>query len=191
MNRNQPIIPTIDNTNPRPGDEINYTVNYQNIGTASITSLNLQMLLPPEVYYLSSNPNNPTIYGNNLIFSLGTLKANNQGIVTVKVRVRNNVPAGISLNFPATLSYINPAGQPQSVNANVSAQIWSNPKSVNENSTVSLGALAFLFGGNFLPDTLIGWLLLILIITLLILAIRKAYYGSKPVVVSASKNTKK
>jgi len=189
MNRNQPIIPTIDNTNPRPGDEINYTVNYQNIGTASITNLNLRMFLPPEVDYLSSTPNNPTIVGNNIIFNLGTLRANRRGTVTVKVRVRNNIPAGINLNFPATLSYINPSGQPQSVNANVSAQIWKGTS--NKNNTNSLGALAFLFGGNFLPDTLLGWLLLILILTLLILAIRKAYDRPKAILAPVSKNTKK
>jgi len=192
INRNQPIVPTIDNTRPKPGDEITYTVNYQNIGTGSITKLTLQLILPQEVSYIFSNPSNPTIFSNLLIFNLGTLKANRQGTVTARVRILNNIPVGTNLNFPATLSYINPGGQPQSVNANVSAQIWSGDEPVNINNNItSLGALAFLFGGNsFFPNTLLGWLLLILIITLLILAIRKAYYGPREVVIPVAENTK-
>ena len=166
VDRNQPIVPTIDNTKPRPGDEINYTVSYQNIGTGSITNLNLQINLPFEVDYLSSNPSNPNISGNTLIFNLGTLKANGQGIVTIRTRVRDNIPAGTNLNFPATLSYTDPGGQNQSVNANVSAQVLSETSNV---ITIPLGANVF--GTGFLPTNLFGWLfLLILILVLVFLA---------------------
>jgi len=179
VDRNQPIVPTIDNTRPKPGDEINYTVSYQNIGTGAITNLTLRMDLPYEVDYMFSNPSNPTRSGNTLIFNLGTLKANGEGVVTVRVRVRDNIPAGTSLNFPAILSYVDPSGFPQSVTANVSAQVWSEPTiTPTEKETVQLGALAFLFGSDgFLPNSLLGWLLLILLIVLLVLAARKAYHG--------------
>ncbi len=176
VDRNQPIVPTIDNTRPRPGDEINYTVNYQNIGTGAITGLTLRMNLPYEVDYMFSNPSNPTRSGNTLIFNLGTLKANGQGTVTVRVRVRENIPAGTNLNFPATLSYVDPSGQPQSVNANVSAQVWSDP--IKENIVpvvVPLGANVF--GAGFLPANLFGWLiLLVLVLALALLA--KYLFGS-------------
>jgi uncharacterized repeat protein (TIGR01451 family) len=165
VNRNQPIVPTIDNTRPHPGDEINYTLNYQNVGNASVTNLSLQIVLPGEVDYISSTPNNPSIFGNTLIFKLGTLKANDQGAVTVKVRVEDNAVPGTTLDFPATLSYINPSGQPQSVSANVSAQVWSPA----DNGT-SLGA--FVFGAGFLPGSVFGWLLLIVLVLLLILLVR-------------------
>ena len=173
IDRNQPIVPTIDNTRPRPGDEINYTVNYQNIGTGSITGLALRMNLPYEVDYMFSTPNNPVISGNTLVFNLGTLKANGKGTVTVRVRVRENIPAGTNLNFPATLSYIDPSGQPQSVNANVSAQVWSDPARVDEK--VSLGANVF--GAGFLPTNLFGWLMLLILILLLVL-LAKYLFGS-------------
>jgi hypothetical protein len=119
--------------------------------------------LPYEVDYLSSNPNNPTISGNTLIFNLGTLKANGKGTVTVRTRVRDNIPAGTNLNFPATLNYTDPSGQNQSVSANVSAQVWSNPE--NE-IVVPLGANAFWAG--FLPTNLFGWLLLLILILILV-----------------------
>jgi len=166
IDRNQPIVPTIDNTRPHPGDEINYTVTYQNIGNASITGLTLRLDLPYEVDYMFSNPSNPTRSGNTLIFSLGTLRANAQGTVTVRVRVRENIPAGTYLNFPAVLSYVDPAGNMQSVNANVSAQVWSAPIVEVQEEVVKLGAGAFWAG--FFPTNIFGWLLLILLILLLI-----------------------
>lgn len=164
INRNQPIVPTIDNTRPRPGDEINYTVSYQNIGTGSITNLSLRIDLPLEIDYISSSPNNPTIYGNTLVFNLGTLKANGEGVITIKTRVRENVSEGTNLNFPATLSYIDPSGQPQSVNANVSAQVFRE----TEDGVIVLPLGANVFGAGFLPTNLFGWLFLLAIILVLI-----------------------
>ncbi len=167
IDRNQPIVPTLDNTKPRPGDEINLTVNYQNIGTGSITNLVLQLNLPPEVVYISSNPGNPNIYGNNVIFNLGTLRANGQGTVVTRVRVLDNIAPGTVLNFPATLSYVDPTGAPQSVSANVTAQIINDD--VNK-TTNNLGASVF--GTGFFPSGIFGWLLLIILILLLVLLVR-------------------
>jgi uncharacterized repeat protein (TIGR01451 family) len=189
IDRNQPIVPTIDNTNPRPGDEINYTVSYQNIGTGSITNLVLQMNLPYEVDYISSNPSNPIFNGNSLTFNLGTLKANGQGTVTVRVRVRDNIPAGTSLNFPATLSYTDPSGRPQSVSANVTAQVWTEPTST-EDKNVSLGANVF--GAGFFPTNIFGWLLLIILALLLIAVIAyllRYIFGYQPLLKKTTTTT--
>ena len=166
VDRNQPIVPTIDNSRPRPGDEINYTINYQNIGTGSISGLTLRLDLPQEVNYMFSNPNNPTISGNTLIFNLGTMKANTQGVITVRVKVKDNISDGTYLNFPATLSYINPSGQVESVNANVSAQV------IREGDNSLSGAS--ILGANFLPGSLLGWLLVIIFILFLALLIQRS-----------------
>ena len=189
VDRNQPIIPTIDNSKPHPGDEINYTVNYQNVGNASISSLSLRIILPFEVDYISSNPNNPNVSSNVLTFNLGTLRANGQGIVTVRVRVRDNIPAGTNLNFPATLSYVNPSGQTQSVNANVSAQVWSADTTTNNtNIFSSLGANVFGAGG-FLPSNIFGWLLLIVLILILIFLARYLFGYNLPFITKKTTTT--
>ena len=183
IDRNQPIVPTLDNTRPHPGDEINYTVTYQNIGTGAATNLVLRLDLPYEVDYMFSNPNNPVRSGNTLIFNLGTLRANGQGTVTVRVRVRNDTPGGTVLNFPAVLSYVDPSGFPQSVSANVSAQVWSEPVVVLEveedGKTVLLGAN--IFGAGFLPTNLFGWLLLFILILILVLLAKYLFGGIRPV----------
>ena len=174
VDRTQPIA-VIDNTSPRPGDEINYTVNYQNIGTGSITNLSLQMVLPQEVNYMFSNPSTPNIFGNTLIFNLGTLGANASGTVTVRVKVRENIANGTNLNFPATLSYIDPAGVQKSVVANVSARVINDQVNNNVVEEVTpLGAGAF-FSGAFFPGTLIGLLLLIILILAGILLVKNIF----------------
>ena len=172
VDRNQPIVPTIDNSRPHPGDEINYTVSYQNVGTGSITGLTLQINLPSEVDYLFSTPNNPIVSGQTLIFNLGTLKANGQGTVTARVRVRDDIPANTNLNFPATLSYINPSGMPQSVTANVQAQVWSEPVTNTNNSALGAGVFG---SGVFLPVDLLGWLVLIILILALVFLSKYTY----------------
>lgn len=176
VDRNQPIVPTLDNTRPHPGDEINYTVTYQNIGTGSVKNLVLRLDLPYEVSYMFSNPSNPTVSGNTLIFNLGTLKANSQGTVTVRVRVQDNVAPGTVLNFPAVLSYVDPSGYPQTVTANISAQVWTPSQEINtdnqknQDSDVKLGANVF--GAGFWPESLFGWLLLLVLVLLLVFLAR-------------------
>ena len=186
VDRYQAIVPTLDNTRPHPGDEINYTVTYQNIGTGSATNLVLRLDLPYEVDYMSSNPNNPNRSGQTLIFNLGTLKPNGSGTISVRVRVRNDIPGGTILNFPATLSYVDPAGYPQSVSSNISATVWTDPLLlVNQNyqnydnqyydqnqydSNNSLGANVI--GAGFFPGSLFEWLLLLILILVLIVLIK-------------------
>ncbi len=167
VDRNRPIVPTIDNTNPCPGDEINYTLTYQNIGTGAVRNLVLRVDLPYEVSYLSSSPGNPGMSGNGLVFSLGTLGANKSGTVTIRVLVRNDAVAGANLNFPATLTYTDPSGMSQSVNANVSANVCTVAVVTDTDDTISLGAAVF--GAGFLPTSILGWLLLIILILILIL----------------------
>lgn len=191
IDRNQKILPTLDNTSPKPGDEILYTVTYQNIGTGSITNLVLRIDLPNEVDYLFSNPSNPSRNGNTLIFSLGTLRANGEGTVTVRTRVRENIPAGTNLNFPAVLSYVDPSGFPQTVTANVSAQVWTDPAffTTDDENRVLLGANVF--GAGFFPSNIFGWLILIILILLLMLLTRYLFgkmVGERTIVVNTPPN---
>ncbi len=181
VDRNQPIVPTLDNTNPCPGDELTYNVTYRNVGTASVRNLILRVDMPFEVDYLFSTPTNPTRSGQTLIFNLGTLRANSEGTVTVRMRVRDNARHGAPLNFPATLSYIDSAGYPQSISANVSASVCPIPESLVEvrSEVEKVGIGASVFGAGFLPENLFGWLLLIILILILILLLRHVF-GPSP-----------
>ncbi len=181
VDRNRPIVPTLDNTNPCPGDDINYTLTYQNIGTASVRNIVLRIDLPVEVDFLTSSPSNPSQSGNTLIFNLGSLGANKQGKVTIRTRLQDSVPAGTNLNFPATMTYVDPSGAQQSVSADVSANVCGEV-AVNQidnndnNGTISLGASVF--GAGFLPDSVLGWLLLLILILILVVLVRHLFAQS-------------
>lgn len=169
VNHNAPIVPILDNSNPCPGDEINYTLNYQNVGTGTVSNLILRVDLPNEVDYINSTPANPSRQGNTLVFSLGSLRANGQGSVMIKTRLREGVPAGTNLNFGATMTYVDPTGAMQSVSANVSANVCGTAPALT-NDDVSLSSNVWFSG--FLPNNLFGWLLLIILILILIALLR-------------------
>ena len=175
IDRRDEVTSSIDNTRPRPGDEINYTIGYQNIGTGAITGLTLQATLPQEVNYMFTSGNNPMVFGNNLVFNLGTLPANSQGLVTIRARVGDDVPAGTNLNFPATLSYVNPSGISQFVNTYASAQV-SEPASLTPESLNQNVLPASVFGAGFLPTNIFGWLLLFVLILLLVFISKHLFY---------------
>lgn len=176
LDRNQPIVPEIDSTKPNPGDEIDYTVTYQNIGAGSITGVRLLMNLPKEVDYVFSNPNNPAKSGNSLTFSLGTLRADGKDTVTVRVRVRENISTETVLDFPATLSYIDTSGLAKTAEVKVSAQVWHDGEGSSFGLNKLLGANVF-SSGALLPTSLVGWLFLVILLLLLILIARK-FLGS-------------
>ncbi|MEO5635296.1 MAG: hypothetical protein ABIS26_01155, partial [Candidatus Paceibacterota bacterium] len=172
VDRNQPIVPSLDNTNPCPGDEVTYNLNYQNVGTASIKNAILRVDLPYEVDYLYSNIN-PMRSGNSLVFNIGNVAANGQGSVTIRVRVKDNVPAGANLNFPGFLTYVDSSGFPQSVATNVNAQVCG----VKTAAATNLGANVF-GAGLFFPGNIFSWLLLLILILLIVLAVKNLYNRS-------------
>ncbi len=183
VDRHQAIVASLDNTRPHPGDEINYTLKYQNVGNASATNLVLRLELPYEVDYMYSTPNNPTRNGQTLIWSLGTLKAGASGTVSVRVRLRTDARAGTVLNFPATLTYNDPSGYPQSVSANTSAIVWGDTTIINTNTNYDanydgrvLGASVI--GSGFFPGSLFEWLLLLILI--LVLVVLMKYIFNQP-----------
>ena len=172
VDRNRPIVPTLDNTNPCPGDDVNYSITYQNVGNASLKNLVLRVDLPREVDYITSIPNPSTVSGQTLVFNLGTLNANAEGTVKIQVRVRNDAMPGANLNFPATLTYTDATGAMQSVSANVNASVCLptvvvNNDNLNADANLSLGANVF--GAGFLPTSILGWLLLLILILILVL----------------------
>ncbi len=99
-----------------------------------------------------------------LTISLGTVQAGEQGSVTVNAAVNNQAVAGKLSVITATMVYTNPTTQAQE-----QAIAYSLITISNDCPSV-LGASVFGLG-SFLPQTLLAWLLLILVIlTLIVLA---------------------
>lgn len=180
IDSNRPIQAVLDNTRPLPGDEINYTLNYRNTGTGSARNIVLNVALPPETFYISSDPGNPVISGNVLSFDLGTLGAGEQGSVNIRVLVDENVREGTNLNFHATLSYIDPQGQSRSVSDSITATV---------RDTSLLGGS--IFGAGLFTGGILGWILLIILILIAIILSKNTYDKFAPKKVEDDETIKK
>ncbi len=171
IERNQIGAPRLDNT-LNPGDEVNYLISYQNVGSSSISGLTLRIDLDPQTFYISSSPANGSKLGNIIILNLGTLKGNEQGMASVRVLIQPNIIPGTNMNFTATLSYIDPAKAPKSVTTNTSAQVFAVQETViDENIFPEANAI----GAGFFPADIFGWLMLIILILVLLLLSRHLY----------------
>jgi uncharacterized repeat protein (TIGR01451 family) len=83
----------VDNNNPTPGSQINYTLFYQNINPGSQAfNVRLYDILPPGAQLLSSNPPASVVQGGVLMFSAPSAgPATDEVSVTVQVRVPDGV----------------------------------------------------------------------------------------------------
>jgi uncharacterized repeat protein (TIGR01451 family) len=175
LDRTQPIIPTISNIKPHPGDEINYTITYQNASTESISNLKIKVTLPSKVDHMSSTPNNPSISENTLTFNLGTLKKDATGKITMRAKVQENIDPGTNLNFPAILTYTDFSGNLQSANTNVSAQVFSNVLITPAEIIQNIPLEGNVFNAEFMPTNLFEWLLFFILILILMLLAKYAF----------------
>jgi uncharacterized repeat protein (TIGR01451 family) len=80
----------LDTPDPvRPGDSLNYFINYLNSGSAPVTNVRVTETYPSGITFVSANP--PPNVGNN-VWLTSTLAGGNQQIGTIVVTVRVNRP---------------------------------------------------------------------------------------------------
>lgn len=158
----------MNNVNACVGDEFNYEIVYQNVSGKTLTNSVLEVKIPTELDYVRST--NGGTYSNNnrsLVYNLGTLNPNQGGTLNVTVKASSLARGKGSVVTSLSLSYTNP---------NTLAQEEAIAYVIHNfgDCTNSNGALAF-FGTTFLPTTLAGWLLLIILILALMLLARTVY----------------
>jgi hypothetical protein len=157
------------------GGTIDYTVTYENISGQQLEDSVLRITFPGELTYASGSRGDYSVTDRTLTIALGTVQPGEQGSVTVHAQVNNTAVQGKLAVITATIVYTNPATKAQE-NAIAYSLI-----TISNDCPAVLGASVFGFGG-FLPTTLLGWLLLILIILALIVLARMLYRkNEKPV----------
>ena len=80
---------TITKTGPataKQGKDITYTITYKNEGTVSATNVKITETYPPEVEYVSADPEPNT--GNNQWTIIGTLTPGQEGTITITVHIK-------------------------------------------------------------------------------------------------------
>ena len=162
------------------GDIVEYVVNYKNVSSKNLKDVVLQISIPKELEFLETNrgyfsPENSTTLAN-----IDSLNSQEEGSVRIRIKVTTNAEVGKIIVVTANLAYT-------IVDSKTQEEVFAYAKNTIEGrAEIQQGALAFLFGDSFFPNTLLGWLLLILVITLLVLSARKVYYGPNAIAVPAS-----
>ena len=158
------------------GDTVEYVVNYKNVSSKNLQNIVLQILIPREFQFMETSRGYFSTADSTVVVNVGNLNPQEEGSVSVTVKVTTDAQLGKIVVVTANLAY---TVIDNNNNNSTQEEVFAYSKNTIEedNGQIQQGALAFLFGGGFLPNSLLGWLLLILLIVLLILAARKAYYG--------------
>ncbi|GAW85540.1 hypothetical protein bplSymb_SCF00808P001 [Bathymodiolus platifrons methanotrophic gill symbiont] len=97
------LTKTASKTVVNPGDELVYTIAYENVGSDSATNVILQDLLPADVTFKSASNGGSDPTARVVIWYLGSVAAGAKGSVTLTVTVNKPLANGIVLSNVASI----------------------------------------------------------------------------------------
>jgi hypothetical protein len=162
------------------GDELIYVVTWENVSKKDLQKLVLEVTMPQGLQVVYADRGQIDRKANAVYVNIAELKAGEKDDMTIRARVNGSFKDNDPITARAIMAFENPINKAQE-NA-----IAYDSDTYLSNSSV-LGAS--IFGLDFLPGSLAGWLLLILILLLIVLIIRYAlrreqhhHYYTDPVV---------
>ena len=181
------LLPVVLNINRNgetinKGDTIEYIINYKNNSAKNLKDVVLQISIPKELEFIEASRGTFSADSNIVIANIDSLKSKEESNVRIRVKVATDTVINKLVVIKADLVYT-------TVGNSTQEEIFAYTKNTIEDGgvTVQQGALALLAGGNFLPNTLLGWLLIGLLMLLIFLAVRKAYFEPKLIPVPEKK----
>ncbi len=156
-----------------PGDTIDYVVTYKNVSGRNLYNTIVTVVFPKNLIFLQASAGGYSERDRTLSLPVGTLTPNQEGTIFIQAKLSVIAKAGETLVTTATAVFTTS----QAVNAPQNDAIAYALLQVSRNGF--LAGLA-LFGGDFFPNTLIGWIILLLIIALLIALARRLYRRTMP-----------
>ena len=151
-------------------DNAEYTFFYKNISEKAITDAVIQIALPKDFGFSGSSAGIYNNVDNTLTINVGSLQPQQEQSVSVRGIVKESARDRDLLVATATMSFTNPY-----TNATESAVAYGLINTNNcTKETSSLAGLA-LFGTGFLPGTLLGWLIFILLILAVVMIAREVF----------------
>ena len=151
-----------------PGNQVNYLVNYQNISNEVLSGAIMNVILPKGVTFSGASQGMYTT-DNTVAIALGVLPPGAQGTVTISTVANTATTVGNNFVATATLAFTLPS------RAQDSAIAYSINNVMMGNNPNNLAGLA-LFGSGFFPNSLMGWILIILILIVLSMIVRYFYH---------------
>lgn len=151
------------------GDPLFYTVKYHNISGKTVSNIVLHIEIPKDVEFRNASAGIYNSADNTLTLDIGTMVKDQEGSLTFTAIVLRSAIDRDLLVTTATLGFKSPVTTSQE-----SAVAYELNNTANCPVRSSLAGLA-LFGGDFFPTTLAGWLLVILVILALIYLAQTLY----------------
>ena len=149
-----------------PSDNVNYTVTYKNLSGKVLKDVVVRVIMPNSIDFASSSIGNYSSEDRTLSANIGSLDADEEGILTLSGTVSQDVADKDVLVTTASIVFTNTAGTQGDALDYALIDV-----AVNQNL---LPAAAF-FGSGFLPSTLLGWMVLLLVALGLVMLGRKFY----------------
>ena len=147
------------------GDELDYLITFKNNNTKNFENTKITVQLPNEIVFEDSNFGK-TAENNTVTFDVGIMVPNQAGSMTIKGKLNSQTPGNSILTTTAVMSY----------NLTGSNALQTEIAYVINHAVIGNAlAAGAIFGSNFLPSSLFGWLFLILIIFAIILLVKKMY----------------
>ncbi|MDP3958302.1 MAG: hypothetical protein Q8Q36_02465 [bacterium] len=148
-----------------------YVITYKNISGKLLKDVAIRIVLPEELAFLDTSRGSYTDNDRTVVIALGTLAPNEEGTVRVRGEVIRSAVIG-----KTTVTTVYLVDTDSATGAQEEVVAYSlNP--ICEGG-VGQSAASFFGGAGFLPDSLIEWLILILLIFALV-ALARYMYGER------------
>jgi uncharacterized repeat protein (TIGR01451 family) len=126
-----------DKTSAAPGEEVTYTLYYNNTGSSKARRVWLNDTLPDGVTFVDSSKAPDSVNGNTYRWYFGTVPRKSENSITITVRVNDTVGDGANLTNSVTLNYTNEngvwqTGSDSQVSLTVSRPVISIVKTVDK-----------------------------------------------------------
>ena len=155
--------------NAYSGDTIDYIVKYKNTSGSTLSNAILHIEFPKEVTFRRANEGHYNQKDHTLTLDLGTLSRGESDEITVSVRAESSIRARTELVTKATLAFTMPNSAQENAIAYAITKVSDTTIRGN-----SLAGTALFGGDGFLPNSLIEWLILIVLMAFIIAGFR--YY---------------
>lgn len=143
-------------------ESVTYDVTWTNLTSSQLKNLVLEVNFPTQMSILNTDQGTIERNKNSVVDQIDTLDAKATGTMEITTQVTGNLKDGDPVVAQAIMAFNNPKN-----NATENAIAYDADHYSTGNGNSILGAS--LFGLNFLPTSLAGWLLIILILLLIII----------------------
>lgn len=163
----------------RGGKEIAYDVSWENLTNKQLKKLVLEINFPVQMTVVDTDHGSVERNMNSVIYQIDSLDAREKGTMTIIAQVAGNLKENDPVVAQAIAAFENPT---------TAAAENAIAYDADTYSTVTNGSVlgASIFGLNFLPTSLAGWLIILLILLIIVLIAHSYYVRNRtaPVVVN-------